>query len=347
MEIKIRHILLLLSGCILCACHNGDISFDDYERQTVYFPYQYPVRTLSLGNDTVDNSLDLAHEFNIGICVGGYYGNSKQDWAVDYTVDESMASGNLENAAGDLLKPLPASYYTLDPPGQVTIKKGTSAGLIRVHLTDEFFDDPLALKGCYVIPLRITAAQSPLEILDGTAGPNITDPNRHDPADWEKTPMDYTLFGIKYVNKFHGHWLRRGLITERDGSGAILSRISYHHIEREYDEIIEIKSVSLNSFTVSLQNSGNHLDIKATDDGSDYLDIESLPTSDFKVNTGSGLYRRGSERWGGTPEKPTKRDGIYLNLFYKNAAGHQCEVSDTLVFRDRGIVFENARPTLK
>lgn len=53
------------------------------------------------------------------------------------------------------------------------------------------------------------------------------------------------------------------------------------------------------------------------------------------------------DSWGGTPENPTPRDAVYLNYFYERENGQRCEVLDTLVFRDRGIVFEADRPTIK
>ena len=42
---------LAAAGSLLASCTNESIAFDDFERQTIYMPYQYPVRTLSLGND--------------------------------------------------------------------------------------------------------------------------------------------------------------------------------------------------------------------------------------------------------------------------------------------------------
>ena len=46
---------LAAAGSLLASCTNESIAFDDFERQTIYMPYQYPVRTLSLGNDRIDN----------------------------------------------------------------------------------------------------------------------------------------------------------------------------------------------------------------------------------------------------------------------------------------------------
>ena len=38
------------------SCYNADKEFPDYENgTTAYFAYQYPIRTLVLGNDIYDN----------------------------------------------------------------------------------------------------------------------------------------------------------------------------------------------------------------------------------------------------------------------------------------------------
>ena len=49
---------------LTCAsCYNSDQDFPDYEGgTTAYFAYQYPVRSVILGNDIYDNTLDNAHK---------------------------------------------------------------------------------------------------------------------------------------------------------------------------------------------------------------------------------------------------------------------------------------------
>ena len=43
--------LMLLAAVATTSCENGDRDFDDFEGgTTVYFPYQYPVRTILLGD---------------------------------------------------------------------------------------------------------------------------------------------------------------------------------------------------------------------------------------------------------------------------------------------------------
>ena len=71
-----RNILKFICGigvlCCLFSCKNGDQTFPDYEGgTTVYFPYQYPVRTIVLGDDEYDTSMDQAHQCQIMATFGG------------------------------------------------------------------------------------------------------------------------------------------------------------------------------------------------------------------------------------------------------------------------------------
>ena len=71
------------------SCYNSDHEFPDYEEgTTAYFAYQFPVRTLVLGNDIYDNELDNAHKCRIWSTMGGAYGG--RDAYVDIAVDESF-----------------------------------------------------------------------------------------------------------------------------------------------------------------------------------------------------------------------------------------------------------------
>src|SRR5512133_878662 len=117
----------------ITACENQPWSFSDYELQAVYFPLQVPVRTLSLGEDRIDNSLDKEFKFDIGVSIGGMYEN-KQSWTVDYEVTPALVSGVYTYSkpqvytADNQIMALPTSYYTLSPVGTVTIPSGSFNG---------------------------------------------------------------------------------------------------------------------------------------------------------------------------------------------------------------------------
>src|ERR1043165_1330826 len=86
---------ILLS--ILPAC-NKKWSFPDYKYTTVYFPYQSPVRTLVLGEDLYDNTLDNQHKFSIMATMGGVYEN-KKDITIAVSIDNSLTQRVKFNAA--------------------------------------------------------------------------------------------------------------------------------------------------------------------------------------------------------------------------------------------------------
>ena len=80
---KILSGLLLLTA--LFACENFEKDHPDYEFTAGYFPYQFPVRTLVLGDYIFDNTNDNAHKFVISVAMGGVYenkrtGNSPSRW---------------------------------------------------------------------------------------------------------------------------------------------------------------------------------------------------------------------------------------------------------------------------
>src|SRR5690606_9982869 len=106
-----------------------------------------PLRTLSMGEDRIDNALDKEGVFDIGISIGGMYENSR-DWTADYIVDNSLTANVFtETDIPVEILPLPQEYYTLEPQNQARIPKGLYNGLIRVQLTDAFFEDTLSVTG--------------------------------------------------------------------------------------------------------------------------------------------------------------------------------------------------------
>src|SRR6476620_1148812 len=97
---------------LLTAC-NKDQAFPDYKYTTVYFAYQAPVRTLVLGEDIYDNTLDNQHKFLIMATMGGVYEN-KKDITLTVSVENLLAQNVKFNSAnGDSVIVMPNNYYTL------------------------------------------------------------------------------------------------------------------------------------------------------------------------------------------------------------------------------------------
>ena len=167
---------LLIIAAILGACENQEIEFPDFDYTAVYFPVQFPVRTLNLGEARFDNSMDRDLNFDIGVAIGGMYSNDR-DWSVGFVVDETLCD-SLDNE----VLPMPQSYYSIDPDADVTIPSGSFSGLINIQLTDAFLSDPLAVGNHYVIPLRITNTDAD-SILTGL--PLVPSPDKRISSHWD------------------------------------------------------------------------------------------------------------------------------------------------------------------
>ena len=333
---KTLYILLVLMLGIFVSCSNKDKEFDDFDYTTVYFSYQYPVRTITLGEDFVDTSLDNEHKFQIMTTLGGVYSN-KKDRDVEVVVDNTLVNGfKYEN--GRELKVLPADYYNLSS-NKMLIPKGRIIGGTVVQLNDAFFEDPLAWDVNYVLPVRIVSADAD-SILSGLPFPLVENPNRLDNEDWEIQPKDFTLYAVKYVNEWHGYYLRRGFdnISFTDPAAEDLTK--YRHTGyAETDEVKLLATRSLNRLEMPLvlqdENEEDFdLSIWLNFDSDNNINISS-PTSEYAVS-GTGKYVVNGEKnsWG-----QKDRDVIYLDYVIEHDI-LRIATKDTLVFRNRGVGME-------
>ena len=144
---KILIILALVIG--MTACENQEWNFPDYDYTSGYFPYQFPVRTLVLGDYIFDNTNDNNHMFKISATMGGVYENG-MDRAFNIQYAPELAQNVLFKAnTTDTVRLMPQAYYTLSSSTQLVIPKGEMSGGIDVQLTDAFFNDPLSIKNTY------------------------------------------------------------------------------------------------------------------------------------------------------------------------------------------------------
>ena len=172
------------------SCYNADHEFPDYEDgTTAYFAYQDPVRTLILGNDIYDNTLDNAHKCQIWATMGGaYHGRTG---VVDFVVDNSLCDNLFftdegGNAAGPVI-PMPSEYYQL-ASNQIHYNS-SSRGYVEVQFTDAFFNDPKSVENTYVIPLLMNSAKGIDHILTGKPREGMT-PSRTNTLDWDAPAKD-------------------------------------------------------------------------------------------------------------------------------------------------------------
>ena len=339
------------------SCNNADHEFPDYEGgTTAYFAYQFPVRTLVLGNDIYDNTLDNAHKCQIWSTMGGAYGG--RDAYADIVVDESLCD-NLYfvdeggNPAAPVL-PMPSSYYSL-ASNQIAYN-GDSRGYVEVQFTDAFFSDPKAIENTYVIPLVMTGVRGIDQILTGTPLEGQS-PSRTDTENWGVLAKDYVLYCVKYMNTWQGKYIRRGVdnVTEKGKVTQVvrqdfsLVNSDLEHLKENpvnaNDEVcgITTKNMSQAIFPVSFKTSGASLscNLILSFDGNKC----TISTDDENVTaTGSGEFiAKGTEKseykdfqWGSNNGELVQRD--ILRLAYDvNFSKDNVQVStnDTLVVQTR------------
>jgi hypothetical protein len=332
-------IAILMFGML--SCQNRDWEFPDFDYTTTYFPFQYPVRTLVLGDYVFENENDNNLKFLISPRVGGMYQN-KWDWTVDFQIDETLVE-NLKTDKGVTLEALPSHYYQLNPVNRIIIPKGQFHAGIEVQLTDAFLNDPLAINVNYVIPLRIVSSTTD-SILSGK--PNVSKADPRIAGHWApmSSPKNFTLFGVKFVNQYHGKYLRRGQAVIRDSENQVVETVVYRQRFVEQDEIWSLQTsgrsdVVVNGVLRSSSGSTGTFRMKLTYDNNGNCVITETEDSAFPV-TGTGKFVKEGDMWGNQ-----KRDAIHLN--YQVTAGEFVHtLTDTLVFRDKAIVFEEFKPVV-
>ncbi len=335
----------LIAISFFTSCKNEDNEFADYKYTTVYFPYQYPVRTIVLGKDLYDNSLDLAHKCKIMATMGGVYSNNS-DRILDVEVDNSMFDTLLfDGEAGKYILPMPSNYYTLPSNMQIVIPAGSISGGIEVQLTDAFFADKKSTQATYVIPLRIKSVKNADSILSGKAA--VTNPNLFVASDWSIAPKNYILYCIKYINPWHGAYLRRGVDVGKGSAGYSKydTVLTYHKQYVERDTIAKMYTVSMNEclMTVKTRNARSKKDvtfsliIKVDDAGK--CVVSAPDTVSYKIS-GTGEFVKDGDMWGGV-----KQDVMRLKYSVDfDTITHT--LTDTLVMRDRQVVMQTFTPAI-
>ena len=336
---KILIILALFT--VLIACKNQDNDFPDFGRTSAYFPYTYPVRTLVLGDYIYDNANDNAHKFLISAGFGGVYEN-KMDRTINVEIFNPLCDSVLFKTTGDPIRILPPSYYTLSSPDKIIIPAGKFNGSIEVQLTDAFFNDTLAYRLGYVIPMRIVGSTDVDSVLQGKTTKTNPDPRLS--TDWTTVPKNFTMFAIKFINPYHGKYLHRGTAIVRDATTALDTTV-YHQRYNVDDEIWTLQTSGKNQVSVkgSIHNSEAQMSgsfnmlLNFLDNGD--CTIAQAKGSPFNI-TGTGRFSSGTETWG-----DKKRDAIYLNYSFSNGV-YTYSATDTLVIRDRDVRLETFTTTI-
>ena len=297
------------------ACENGDQTFDDYEGgTTAYFAYQSPVRTIVLGDDEYDTTLDKAHKLKILATFGGSYNG--RNATVNVAVDNSLCD-NLTFADGTPVKAMPKEYYQLSTTA-FNFNGGMQGGT-EVQLTDSFFKDPDAVKNTYVIPLVMQNQTGFDRIATGTLKEGKTG-SRTNASIWETAPRDYVMYCVKYQNKYSGWWLTN-------------HNTSTDNIEKASKVQITTRTLNSSVYTVEFQEGSNILkaDLLLTFDDKENCTITSL-TEGVKA-TGSGSWAdNGIHSWNNKD-----RDLMELNAEITFAGGVKKNLNEKLVWWRSGV----------
>lgn len=328
-----------LVSSVFTSCENGDWEFPDFDYSAVYFAYQSPVRTVVLGEDVYDTSLDNEHKVMIMATMGGVYANN-MNVEIGIEVDNSLVDGlifkKVEYADPDIpVLAMPSNYYSLSSD-KIVIKKGSVIGGVTVQLTDAFFADPLALSTNYVIPVVMTSVVNADSILSGkTSFPNAI---RTNPNLWNELPKDYVLYAVKYINQYDANYLRRGVdkISYAGWDTTIVRKAEYV----EKDEVVDkISTRDLNTIVWEYtgrdhENAARNCTLILTFDEQGECTISSETAGVTASGTGRYVVDGEKNSWG-----RKDRDALYLDYTIE-FADVTFEIEDTLVVRDRGVKSE-------
>lgn len=334
---KMKKILLIsiliatLTG-VFSSCENSDWEFPDFEYSAVYFAYQSPIRTITLGEDIFDTSLDNNYQSQIMATMGGVYKNNN-DIEIGIKVDNSLCN-DLVFEDGREVIPMPSNYYSLSSD-KIIIKKGEILGGVTVQYTDAFFNDPLALEANYVIPVVMTSVNNADSILSGI--PMVDNPRRGVSDDWDVDPKDYILYAVKYINKYDANYLRRGKdVITGEQSGTINRTTEY--IEKN-EVISDISTRTLNTIawehqTRDMEDLARNSTLLLNFDNQDNCTITSETSGVSVSGTGKFVSKGDKNSWGNKD-----RDALYLQ-YTIDYGDVQFAITDTLVVRDRGVKAE-------
>lgn len=325
---------------IFTACQNNDWEFPDYDYTTVYFAYQSPIRTICLGEDVYDTSLDNEHKCQIIATMGGVYKNNK-NIDISIQVDNSLCEGLIFEETNTDILPMPSDYYSLSS-NKIKIDKGKIIGGVTVQLNDAFFNDPKSIVTTYVIPVVMTGVTNADSILSGI--PLVDNPRRAVSSDWDVKPKDYVLYAVKYINKYDANYLRRGkdIIT---GSQNVTNVRHAQYVEK--DEVVSaITTRSLNTIawehqTKDINGVSLNSTLLLTFDNEGNCAITSESAGVTAIGSGKFVPKGDKNSWGNKD-----RDVLYLD-YTIDYGDIQCVTTDTLVVRDRGMKAEWFTPKLK
>lgn len=328
-----KRIFAFIIACTaLTACYEDYIF--DYDYSAIYTMYQYDLRTfipeeednmlsftVALGGVidntrdrnvkvSIDNSLldcdlstfDPSGETASFTALDGLKGKGKLgDISQNYVSNEVNASGITS------LTPLPTSYYTASPAGNLTIEEGNHTAKMRLTPTEEMFKDENMVKPYYAIGFRIESAD----------------------ADKVLPEKSFQIMAVKVENTFYGNWYHGGrMLVVKNVDGSVVSDKSYpvslpQHDSKVYALTTEgIRSV----LTDKVSDYAGQLRLRFVDNAK--IIVED-PSGQYDIRPINGSPSHHNQA------KLLQDRKLYLNYMWNNGDGTSTYVTDTLYFRNR------------
>ena len=296
MKKKLAYIGLASLLLSFTACESSDNEFSDFDYQTVYFANQYGLRTIELGEDEF---LDNSLDNQHKVSIKAAWGGgytNRKNVIIDTQVDESLCENLYFKGSNTPVTPMPTSYYTL-AANQINIPKGEVRGG-----EEELFTDAMLTNS----------------------------------GDWSVQPKNFVLYAVKYVNPWHGEYLRRGV--DQAVINGVSSQLVRHQQYVEKDEKVNITTESLKDNILSLSTKdaqGNlfnyNLSLTFTEDGN--CTVGS--TSDDLIISGTGKFvKKGEKNSLGGKDRNANYLDYTIDFKTKNM---QYATKDTLVLSSRAV----------
>lgn len=303
--------VLIVLTIALVSCYKDYVQ--DFDYSAVYFPLQYDVRTVVVGEGM--NGIE------IGLTLSGVIDNTR-DRNVSYMLNNALITPALlttmkastlpyiKDAATPVtaLLPLRAAYYTLSNTSSIVIKNGNHSGSVSLRLDSAaFLSDPATINATYVLPFYITEAD----------------------ADTILKSKRSLVVGIKYENMLFGNYLHGGVTTVKNSSGAVINTIRYNtYLAQPDNKIWKLYTTAPNKVVsngYSDVTSTTKKEIELTINGSAITIASAGGSTNSYLANGTCTFNNA---------KLLQDRKIFLNYSYVAGANtNYCQ--DTLTFRNR------------
>ena len=345
-------ILIFVVAAGMGACHNFDVEHPDYVKTNGYFSYQFPVRTIILGDYIYDNSNDNESKCVISAHIGGVR-NNKIDRKFTIEVDNSLCDNILFRSGGDPVVAMPENYYTLSSYSELVVPKGEMFGGVEVQLTEAFFNDILSIKNTYVVPIRLKSSNDVDSILSGYT--DFPDADDRIASQWSIAPKNFTMYAVKYINEYDAVYLHYGKSSVKDGNGTVLGDSLYKERSVEYNRTYKLSTTGRRTVqTASIpfrakSNTGmaGTYQLVLNFDNNNQCKIEAPDGVSYTVSgTGSFIPNPKVGNYTYNDWNQKYRDVIEVNYSISNESGNTYTAEEFFVIQNRDVKLETYSPAI-